>query len=113
MSKIWQVHSRICFDTTYFVVSNERPSGDNVLELANDGYIPEFKQEPAGPEYLLHEPLEVTEEEYLNAWANSIGTHEDVSKKEKLQFLVNLDSKPPEDLSFVDEIKDVIKEDEL
>jgi hypothetical protein len=98
MSKIWKVETRICFDTTYFVSAEKQPKGDQVIELAKDGYIPEFSQDPSQSEYALHEPMEISEEEYLSEWhADSSG----ISKEEKLGFLVNLDEKPSENLEGV------------
>ena len=98
MSKIWKVKSRICFDTTYYVKSETQPNADNILELARDGYVNEFNQEPAGPEYALGVPEETAVTEYLESWKVS------ASEAEKLGFLFNLDNKPPEDLSFAEEI---------
>src|SRR5437879_4556563 len=95
MTKIWKIKSRICFDTSYYVVSTNMPDGENVLELAKDGYVPEFGQEPAGPEYLLGIPEEVTQQQYFADWAD----FQDVTEEEKVAFLINLDVKPAEDLS--------------
>jgi len=103
MAKIWQITSRICFDTTYYVVSDEQPIPDQVIELARDGYVSEFKQELSVPEYALHQPREVSEEEYLKQWDTNPDA-EKISKEERIKFLINLDVKPPEDLSFAHEI---------
>jgi len=95
---IWKLTTRICFDTTYYVVAEEAPTAEKVMELAKDGYVPEFSQENTQPEYALHNPLlEVTEQEYKGAWHPSIN----VTDQEKMDFLPNLDVKTPEDLSEV------------
>ena len=97
MTKIWKLTTRICFDTIYFVVSKSEPNFESVIDLAKNGHVPEFSQEPAGPEYGLNQPEEISEADYLSKWSAEI----EASKEEKLRFLVNLDVMPPEDLSLV------------
>jgi hypothetical protein len=98
MSKIWKVATRICFDTIYYVTAEKQPSADQVIELAKDGYIPEFSQGPSNSESAIYPPEEVSEEEFLAGWH---AVSDGISKEEKLGFLVNLDVKPPENLSDV------------
>lgn len=102
MSKIWQVKSVSTFVTTFYVLSEEEPDVANVIELAKDGYIPEFDQHFLG-EVPSAPPVVVSEEDFLDAWPKI--EEEDVSNEEKFQFLINLDIKPPENFDFAEEFK--------